>query len=310
MLKGTCTIEGCDKPLKGHGWCGMHYTRWRSHGDPLYVRTFKSRATEKPGRPRCVIAGCGGPCFGRGWCSKHYTRWRRWGDPLGCAPRVRRFCSAEGCTRELDNGGRGLCSKHYQRWKLHGGEHRVRPAGDNSYEAIDLLTGRLAIVKTDGSVHAFTYDLNDHGIVSQYRWHVNGGGYACTSIGGRANHHAVPLHRMLLGLQRGDGMIGDHINGDRTDNRRINLRVADHALNAANQAIINERGTSKYRGVCWDKNVGRWKAYAHLGGRLHNLGFFPTEDEAAAVAFDFRAAHHIDVGYPRRHAHTPTKRSR
>lgn len=34
-----CSIEGCNKPAKGRGWCGMHYDRWRQYGDPSMVRT-------------------------------------------------------------------------------------------------------------------------------------------------------------------------------------------------------------------------------------------------------------------------------
>lgn len=34
----TCTIEGCDKPLRSRGWCEMHYARWRNNGDPLVTR--------------------------------------------------------------------------------------------------------------------------------------------------------------------------------------------------------------------------------------------------------------------------------
>lgn len=31
----TCSVEGCDKPHYGKGWCNAHYRRWRRHGDPL-----------------------------------------------------------------------------------------------------------------------------------------------------------------------------------------------------------------------------------------------------------------------------------
>ncbi|MEZ5411042.1 MAG: hypothetical protein R2761_23630 [Acidimicrobiales bacterium] len=30
----TCSIETCEKPAAKRGWCGMHYERWRQHGDP------------------------------------------------------------------------------------------------------------------------------------------------------------------------------------------------------------------------------------------------------------------------------------
>lgn len=34
MNHRTCSIEGCAKPVKHRGWCGMHYQRWQRHGDP------------------------------------------------------------------------------------------------------------------------------------------------------------------------------------------------------------------------------------------------------------------------------------
>jgi hypothetical protein len=33
----ACSIKGCSRPRKSHGWCEMHYYRWRRHGDPLVV---------------------------------------------------------------------------------------------------------------------------------------------------------------------------------------------------------------------------------------------------------------------------------
>lgn len=33
MAKRTCSIEGCERPSIARGWCGMHYLRWRAHGD-------------------------------------------------------------------------------------------------------------------------------------------------------------------------------------------------------------------------------------------------------------------------------------
>lgn len=34
MAKGTCSIEGCERPHYGRGWCRRHYMRWRNYGDP------------------------------------------------------------------------------------------------------------------------------------------------------------------------------------------------------------------------------------------------------------------------------------
>lgn len=34
MANGTCSITGCDRPAKSRGWCGRHYQKWHTHGDP------------------------------------------------------------------------------------------------------------------------------------------------------------------------------------------------------------------------------------------------------------------------------------
>lgn len=34
MGKGTCSIDGCERPKDSRGWCSMHYQRWRSSGSP------------------------------------------------------------------------------------------------------------------------------------------------------------------------------------------------------------------------------------------------------------------------------------
>lgn len=256
----------------------------------------------------CTIDECENRHFGHGWCQKHYWRWSRWGDPLSLAPeRPKRYCRLDDCDRELGKGGHGLCSMHFQRWNLHGRLERIRGKGENRYSALDLLTGTLTVVQLDGTEHTGCYDLADHDLISAYRWHVNNGGYFASSIGARKNRSVHLFHRLLLGLPHGDKRIGDHVNGNRLDNRRENLRIGDLKLNAANQAIINESGTSKYRGVCWAKAPGKWKAYTHVDGRLRNLGFFDTEDEAADVVIAYRAAHGIETGYLRRHPHTPVK---
>lgn len=37
VTKRTCSIDDCDKPVHGQGWCNNHYMRWKRHGDPLGV---------------------------------------------------------------------------------------------------------------------------------------------------------------------------------------------------------------------------------------------------------------------------------
>lgn len=58
----VCSIDGCEKPRRTRGWCHTHYTRWRSHGDPLVTLThatpedaFLARTEPIVGDPGCII---------------------------------------------------------------------------------------------------------------------------------------------------------------------------------------------------------------------------------------------------------------
>lgn len=77
MAEKPCAVQGCDRlagvPGSARGWCGMHYKRWRNHGDVNWQ--------PKIGRSLCSVDECGKPVNGRDWCSQHYTRWKRYGDP-------------------------------------------------------------------------------------------------------------------------------------------------------------------------------------------------------------------------------------
>jgi hypothetical protein len=130
-------------------------------------------------------------------------------------------------------------------------------------------------------------DRADAEVVGVYSWSMHSNGYAMrsTQVGGK--RHTVFLHRELLGLGPGDPQI-DHINGNTLDNRRDNLRPATHAQNGQNR---QHRPEYPHRGTTWDAQNNRWRARAQLAGKTHNLGLFPSQAEAAAVAAAFRREH-------------------
>jgi hypothetical protein len=43
VAQRTCSIEGCDRPVRGRGWCQMHWRRWRKHGNPETLGEVSSR---------------------------------------------------------------------------------------------------------------------------------------------------------------------------------------------------------------------------------------------------------------------------
>jgi hypothetical protein len=87
------------------------------------------------------------------------------------------------------------------------------------------------------------------------------------------------LHRELLGLSD-PAVECDHINGDKLDNRKQNLRACSRSENSRN--LAKRRGPCKsiYKGVTREES-GRWRAYVSVTGKMDWLGRFDTEIEAA-----------------------------
>lgn len=108
-----CQVPGCERPTQAKGWCGAHYGRWLSHGDPLGGRRYTPGAI-------CEVVGCGQPYKAQGYCLKHYERWCNTGDPLGANKFKNKgeLCAIEGCGK--DAYSLLLCRSHYARLKTHG----------------------------------------------------------------------------------------------------------------------------------------------------------------------------------------------
>jgi hypothetical protein len=142
---------------------------------------------------------------------------------------------------------------------------------------------RIPLRARDGSIRAYT--LVDAGIAewaNQWRWHLHDGHAGRNGhLGGRRIR--ILLHREILGLTYGDKLEGDHINRDKLDNRRSNVRVVPH--NGQKQNVPSRPGSSsKFRGVDLFKRTGRWRASVTVNRVVHHLGYFSTEIEAAEVA--------------------------
>jgi hypothetical protein len=79
----------------------------------------------------------------------------------------------------------------------------------------------------------------------------------------------------------------DHINGDRTDYQKHNLRSATRSQNAANKR--KRAGcSSKYKGVYWYSKSSKWKAQIEVNQHNKHLGYFIHEEDAAK-AYDSAA---------------------
>jgi len=130
-----------------------------------------------------------------------------------------------------------------------------------------------------------TIDLEDVEQIGKYNWHMHVKGYAIRTVRIKKLCTIVLMHRLIN--QTPEKLETDHKDGDKLNNRKSNLRSATTAQNQYNQHKI--RGTSKFKGVHWAKNMKTWKAKIRENGKHFVIGFFPTELEAAK-AYDKKAA--------------------
>jgi hypothetical protein len=147
---------------------------------------------------------------------------------------------------------------------------------------------RIPLRNRAKEIRAWALVDDEDAALSELRWCFNHG-YAERRERVDGKYVRVSMARVIVGLQRGDPREVDHINGDTLDNRRENLRIVTHAQNGQN--IRQLRGSSRHRGVSWRRREGRWCAQAMHGGRVHWLGYFDDEDEAALAAAAFRREH-------------------
>jgi len=74
----------------------------------------------------------------------------------------------------------------------------------------------------------------------------------------------------------------DHINGDGTDNRWVNLRDVTHSENLRN-AKRSKANTSGQTGVSWSKKMNKWGARIRFDKKQNHLGFFVEFSDAVSA---------------------------
>lgn len=141
-----------------------------------------------------------------------------------------------------------------------GNEFKVTPAGVKIYFR---------------NVPSFMWcDYEDFKAVRAYTWTLQRTGYATTTIKGKT----IFFHRFILSIPE-DGVV-DHINGNRLDNRKKNLRVVTRKENAINRKVMRN-STTGITGV--GLNRGKARAYIGINGRYVHLGTYRDIKDAVKV---------------------------
>jgi len=148
---------------------------------------------------------------------------------------------------------------------------------------IPLTQGRVAIVDDD-----------DYELLSKSKWYYCKVGYACRDKKTNGKRKALFMHRVITNCP--DNREVDHINRDRLDNRKVNLRVCTRAQNGSNIAV-GRRRRSQYKGLYWDRSGQKWRVeLRHLGRKIY-IGQFDSETEAALHYNEAASTYHGEFAF-------------
>lgn len=136
---------------------------------------------------------------------------------------------------------------------------------------IQLTKGFVALV-----------DDEDFHWINQWKWCYANGYARRRQYVGNGRYVSFSMHRFIIGLETNDGKIVDHINGEKTDNRKSNLRICSNAQNKSNckQYANNKSG---YKGVYKEKKGHKYSAQIRVNGKIFYLGSFSDPKEAHAA---------------------------
>jgi hypothetical protein len=132
-------------------------------------------------------------------------------------------------------------------------------------------------------------------------WALGSHGYAMRTFkseGDRAKYGTAQImHRFIMDCPK--GMVVDHINHNKLDNRKSNLRIVTHAENSQNLQP-RKVGNAPYRGVAERRRARKdgsvrikYQASVKVMNKNKFLGYFDTAEEANEVAIAYRREHMV-----------------
>jgi len=144
-------------------------------------------------------------------------------------------------------------------------------------------------------------DDEDYERVCKIKWHIKDkkkaekGQYYFCYTDRKNGRKTLYLHRYIMNCDKYNGKDVDHINGDRLDNRKSNLRICQHSLNTFNQ-LKSSRNKTGYKGVHVNKDTKKYVAQIGVAGRTIYLGSFSCPQEAHDAYCEASKKYHGEYG--------------
>lgn len=143
------------------------------------------------------------------------------------------------------------------------------------------LFGTYGVLRVGAS--EFLFDAEDLSLVESRSWYADKDGYlvSCYYFDGRRRF--VRFHRIVMDAK--PGQVVDHINKNRADNRKCNLRCCKRSENDRNRSTYSTN-TSGVTGVYFDRQRGKWAASISYNKKRMLIGRFATKEDAVLARLE------------------------
>jgi len=158
-------------------------------------------------------------------------------------------------------------------------------------KAGDFGLGIMAALHLFGKYkhQAILVDAEDFAYLRQFNW-FNRNGYAYRWVKGKI----IAMHRVIMKAKENQYL--DHINGNKLDNRKSNLRFATYQQNLCNRPK-QSNNTSGFKGVSWHNQDKKWRVRISVMGKVKHLGLFDNIRVASKVYQEAARYYHKEYAW-------------
>lgn len=141
------------------------------------------------------------------------------------------------------------------------------------------VEGDVVFVRLADSGKTMMVDLDVwNSWAKEYRWRVDKEGYAYT----RTRREGTFYYHRRAFPNCPDGKMRDHIDGNRLNNTRANIRFVTPGQNMHNRGV-SSNNKSGCNGVYFHKDTGKWAAEIKADNKKIHLGLFSTKEAAISA---------------------------
>lgn len=196
-------------------------------------------------------------------------------------------CKCEWCNNKPHKSGKGYCRTHYDQVRKYGNVLDIRTKANPNEIVVKEGYAELILRDNNGEETARALiDIDDIDIVKKYKWRFCSTGYVKSTT----LRKTISLHRFIMKPE--NDLVVDHINHNKLDNRKLNLRVCTREQNMWNKKTKN-------KGIFKDKrnSLKPYRVQFQVSSKRLPTKYFTTYEEALEYREQLELEHYGEYRY-------------